>query len=263
MILRIGLVVALLCWATTAFAACSRADNSTVDIYPTADVIPANTLRFYVYYPRPMATSEVRLVDDDGTHVDGAFLPTRDALWSPDHRRLTLVFDPGRVKTGLNSRDALGQILEVGRAYSFVVSGSSEDRFGCLLGQDTAYNFTVGPADLSPPDPGGWRLVEPKVATRAPLNVEIGSPHDHLSLAYRLRVLDVSGNVLPGQISLGAEEASWEFTPREPWTDQSYSLVVADMLEDLAGNRPGVPFDWPEGQEPRPWQNSLVFIPVP
>ncbi|MEO0754423.1 MAG: hypothetical protein AAFY85_06450, partial [Pseudomonadota bacterium] len=74
------------------------------DIYPTSDVLPANLLRFYVYFSEPMQRSAalehvtLRSVST-GKAVTGAFFQSRYDLWSTDGRRLTLLLDPGRVKS--------------------------------------------------------------------------------------------------------------------------------------------------------------------
>ena len=265
MTFRFVLIVALLGGATTAVATCPAPDAGRVDIYPTAQVLPANLLRIYVYYPRAMAASaglsDIRLLDADGTPMDGVFLPTREDLWSQDRRRLTVLMDPGRVKTGLDASEAMGRALRSGHSYTLEVSGGSLDAAGCVLGQKTAVAFEVGPPDLDPPDPSEWVLKTPKIGSRDPLSVNLGSPHDHLSLAFRLRVLDAEGSIVPGQIGLSPGEDGWQFIPREAWKAESYSLTIEDSLEDLAGNRPGVLFDRPSGQTPEPWLGRLPFRP--
>ncbi|MEL6953659.1 MAG: hypothetical protein AAGM12_09965 [Pseudomonadota bacterium] len=222
-------------------------------------------LRVYVYYPRAMAASaglsDIQLLDADGTPMDGVFLPTREDLWSQDRRRLTVLMDPGRVKTGLESSEAMGRALRSGQSYTLAVSGASLDAAGCVLGQNTAVSFQVGPPDFDPPDPSEWVLSVPKAGSRDPLLVDLGSPYDHLSLAFRLRILDAEGSIVPGQIGLSPDEDGWEFTPRAPWMAEAYSLAIEDSLEDLAGNRPGALFDRPSGQAPEPWLNRLAFQP--
>lgn len=265
MTFRVGLIVALLSGATTAFATCPAPEAGRVDIYPTAEVLPENLLRVYIYYPRAMAASaglsDIRLIDAGGTPMDGVFLPTREDLWSQDRRRLTVLMDPGRVKTGLDAHEALGRALRSGQSYTLEVSGASLDASGCVLGQNTTFAFQVGQPDLDPPDPSEWTLSTPAVGSRDPLTVRLGSSHDHLSLAFRLRVLDAEGSIVPGQIGLSPGEDGWQFTPLAPWEAQPYSLAIEDSLEDLAGNRPGALFDRPPGQEPEPWVNRLTFQP--
>jgi hypothetical protein len=38
-------------------------------------------------------------------------------------------------------------------------------------------------------------------------------------------------------------ESRWLFTPRQPWADGDYRLVVDTALEDLAGNSIALAFD--------------------
>ncbi|MEO0751906.1 MAG: hypothetical protein AAFY25_08885 [Pseudomonadota bacterium] len=236
-----------------------------MDVYPTAQVLPENLLRVYVYYPRAMAVSaglsDIRLLDADGTPLDGVFLPTREDLWSQDRRRLTVLMDPGRVKSGLDASEAMGRALRSGHSYTLEVSEGSLDAAGCVLGQKTTVAFQVGPPDLDPPDPSEWELSTPLLGSRDPLVVNLGSPHDLLSLAFRLRVLGADGSIVPGQIGLSPNETGWEFIPRAAWKAETYSLTIADSLEDLAGNRPGVLFDLPSGQASEPWLGRLPFRP--
>ena len=266
MIKRAALVwLAAFLSAGVAWAACD--DTSPAEVYPTANVLPENLLRIYIYFPRPMDLGQgielVRLLDASGDEVERAFLSNRDDLWSPDRRRLTLLLDPGRVKTGLDAHEELGRALIPGQAYTFEVSGSARGADGCLLGVGTRHAFTVAAADYDPPQPALWDFAAPGVSSTDPLNVVLGTAHDHLSLAYRLRVLDADGAVVPGGISLGANEASWHFTPKEAWQPEPYALVIDERLEDLAGNRPGLLFDRPIDQAPLPWKRALPFTPRP
>ncbi|MEO0668781.1 MAG: hypothetical protein AAFZ99_12795 [Pseudomonadota bacterium] len=132
------------------------------------------------------------------------------------------------------------------------VSGSALDTTGCPLGKDTQHSFAVENADTAPPDPARWTIVTPRAHSTDSLHVDLDSAHDHLSMAFRLRVLDKDGNTVPGTIALGPAEELWEFTPRLPWTAYRYTLAIDERLEDLAGNRPGGLFDSPSDQAPSP-----------
>ncbi|MEL6840999.1 MAG: hypothetical protein AAFP85_17080, partial [Pseudomonadota bacterium] len=151
--------------------------------------------------------------------------------------------------------------LIAGQAYTIEVPSTALDSNDCPLGVATAYHFDAGPVDALPPSPSDWALTPPQVGTREPLHVDLGSAHDHLSLAFRLRVMDARGEVVSGRIDLGEAEASWVFTPRGPWKAAPYALAIEDTLEDLVGNRPGTLFDRPAGQDPAPWEDQLPFTP--
>lgn len=142
--------------ASSVQAACSTPESEgRIDIYPTAEDLPENLLRFYVYFPRSMGQQDILLHieirDEAGNPVDGALLSNRYDLWSPDRRRLTLLLDPGRVKTGLAAHEAMGRALQPDQRYSLSIRGTATDAEGCALGQDRVHGFRVGPADLTPP----------------------------------------------------------------------------------------------------------------
>ncbi|MEM7718461.1 MAG: hypothetical protein AAF222_04600 [Pseudomonadota bacterium] len=261
--LRAALAVLLTAGAAT--AACPTDADHKVDIYPTAAELPENLLRMYLYFPRAMAATEgmdsVTLLDDQGQRVNGAFLATNQELWSPDRSRLTLLLDPGRVKSGLAAHELMGRALVPGRHYTLVISGAALDAQGCALGHDSLHSFSVIEADLDTPAPARWSLTAPRLGGTDPVRVDLGSTHDHLSMAYRLRVLDDASQVVPGAIALGPDETSWAFTPRSPWRDTTYTLAVDERLEDLAGNRPGILFDRPVSEPLGQWKSDLPFRP--
>ncbi|MEO0346634.1 MAG: hypothetical protein AAF229_10280 [Pseudomonadota bacterium] len=260
-----GIAVAVL--ANDAIAACPAADSAAgPELYPTAGVLPENLLRVYVYFPRPMgpdvSASDVLLLGPDGDAIPGAFLPTRFGLWSPDRRRLTVLLDPGRVKTGLEANEALGRALESGVRYSIKVPGTLRDAEDCPLGGDSEFPFTAGPADYDPPAPEAWQFSVPMAGTRDTLAVDLGSTHDHVSMAYRLRVFTAAGERVGGDVALARAERVWAFTPRETWSSAPYQIAIDPRLEDLAGNRPGVRFDRDLDEPVREWNRVLPFTPT-
>jgi hypothetical protein len=54
-------------------------------VYPTADTLPENLLKFYIHFSRPMrdgdAARHVALLDERGRAVSDAFLATDTELW--------------------------------------------------------------------------------------------------------------------------------------------------------------------------------------
>lgn len=245
--------------------ACEGPSTHVSDIYPTAETLPENLLRFYIYFSAPMGQGDIlpsiTLLDSNGEALEGVFLSNRYDLWSADRTRLTLLLDPGRVKTGLVANDAMGRALEAGLSYTLLVGATGTDATGCAVAEDRR-TFTVGPPDIDPPAPGTWFLATPEAGTLDPLAVDLGGPHDHLSLVYRLRVLDAEGEVVPGHIALADGESVWTFTPASPWMDSSHRLVINEQLEDLAGNRPGVLFDQPMNNAVAQWAATLDWTPL-
>ena len=126
---------------------CGRFDKSSDDrdatvaeVYPTADSLPMNLLRMYVQFSAPMtvgddAEKHIHLLDEKGAIVDKAFLIAAGGqeLWDPDHTRLTIFFDPGRIKRDLTPHEALGLPLREGRSYSLTIDSSLRDAHGLSL----------------------------------------------------------------------------------------------------------------------------------
>jgi hypothetical protein len=79
--------------------------------------------------------------------------------------------------------------------------------------------------------------------SREPLTLTFPTSIDHRSLQRFLSVTDHRGNRFAGQIAIGKEEKTWQFTPDKMWDDCTYRLVIDPQLEDVAGNTPERPFD--------------------
>src|SRR5262249_14755656 len=104
-------------------------------------------------------------------------------------------------------------------------------------------SFRTTVAVESPVEPADWTVTAPAAGTRDPLTVTFPRPLDHALLQRVLHVLEKSGRDVEGEISVGDHELRWQFTPRQPWAAGSYNLEVEQILEDLAGNSVGRPFE--------------------
>jgi hypothetical protein len=209
-------------------------------VYPSTDVLPDNQLKFYVFFSAPMrrgdAWPHIHLLDQNGKAVDMPFL--EQELWDRDYQRLTVLFDPGRIKRGLLPLQEAGQAIEDGKQYTLVIDREWRDARGAPLQEGFRKSFRAGPADRTPPDPSQWRLSAPQAGTSDALVVDFPKPMDYALL---LRLLDVPG--VSGTASVEREETEWRFIPSQPWKPGEYRLVVDTALEDLAGNRIGQAFD--------------------
>ena len=221
------------------------------EVYPRTREVPQNLLRFYIYFDREMdrdsAHGEIHIRRTSGEVLDGVFLPTRYALWSQNGTRLTLLLDPGRVKSGLASRAAAGPALLVGRRYDLVIGTGLTSAAGCRLSAPQYHPFVVTWSDVYLPDPEAWTVAAPRASTRQPVRLVFSESLDHLSLAYRIRVRAPDGALVAGRIALGEREREWMFHPQRHWQRGQYQIVVDPRLEDLAGNRPTGLFDDPTG----------------
>ena len=209
-------------------------------VYPSANRLPSNLLRWYVEMSAPMepgtALQHVHLMDESGREVTGAFLALDQELWDPERRRLTLLFDPGRVKRGVRTNIESGAPLVAGRRYRLVIDAGWTDGTGAQLASGFEHAFEVAGADRTSPDPNRWRLATPTAGTRAPLQVAFGEPLDHALAARLLTVLDVGGTPVPGSVAVAEGDTAWMFIPERAWQAGDYSIRVGGTLEDLAGN---------------------------
>jgi hypothetical protein len=214
-------------------------------VYPSSDVLPSNQLRLYIYFSAAMSRGEagqrIHMLNEKGKVLPGVFLPGEE-LWDPGFRRLTMTFDPGRIKRGLTSNEAMGPPIVEGKRYTLVIDRDWTDARGVRMVEGFRKSFRGGPSERHPPDPAQWRVTAPKAGTSDALAVNFPTPMNYPLLERMLQVSSAHGSVA-GIASVDKEETEWRLTPREPWKAGDYKLVVDTGLEDLAGNRIGLPFD--------------------
>jgi hypothetical protein len=221
--------------------------TSVTEVYPTAEELPENLLKFYVHFSGPMRRGHIydhiRLLDESGAPVVLPFLEIDEELWDPEMKRLTLFIDPGRIKRGVEPLEDVGPVLVTGKRFRLVIDGAWKDASGRSLARSFEKPFKVAPPDRVPPDPGAWQVTPPPAGGTDPLAVSFGKPLDHALALRMVRVADGTGKEVEGSAALADRETRWTFTPRAPWRPGPYSLVVRTTIEDLAGNNIGKPFD--------------------
>jgi hypothetical protein len=217
-------------------------------VYPSGDVWPSNQLRLYIYFSAPMSRNEaagrIHMLDAAGKELSGShavFLPGEE-LWDPGFRRLTMTFDPGRIKRGLTSNEAIGPPVVEGKRYTLAIDSGWPDARGVPMIEGFRKTIRGGPAERIPPEPRQWNVTAPKTGTKDALVVDFPAPMNYPLLQRMLQVSGERGAVV-GTVAVTRGETEWRFTPQNPWTAGSYQLVVDTGLEDLAGNHIGQPFD--------------------
>ena len=214
-------------------------------VYPSGDVLPSNQLRLYVYFSAPMSrgasAGRIHLLDARGKELNAEFLPGEE-LWDPTGRRITLTFDPGRIKRGLTSNETLGPPIAEGQRYTLVIDKEWPDANGAPLVEAFRKAFRGGPAVRVPPEPRLWSIAPPQAGTSIPLIVTFDRPMNYPLLLRMLQVAGSRGSVA-GTLAVTKNETEWRFTPAAAWAPGNYRLVVDKRLEDLAGNSIGQPFD--------------------
>jgi hypothetical protein len=216
-------------------------------VYPSADVLPQNTLRMYLHFSGPMSGGEIykhiTLTKADGTPVIKPFIEIDEELWNPTSTRLTLLFDPGRIKHGLASREEAGPNLEDGQTYTLTIAKEWKDANARPLAEAFKKTFKAGPIDNTAVQPDDWKITPPPANGRTPLTIQFPKPLDR-SLAERMiQVLDPQKKAVEGSVAISERETKWTFTPAQPWPAGQYSISIDTSLEDICGNRVGSPFE--------------------
>ena len=216
-------------------------------VYPSGNELPENLLRMYICFSAPMGLAgrgeHVHLLDESGRMVDDPFLPLDVNLWNEDRTRYTLLFDPGRVKTGIAPNEQMGRPLVAGHKYTLAIDQSWRDANGQPLVQPFQRQFRVGRVEDEAVDPAGWKVHTPGAGTTDPLTVSFPRPLDYALLTKALFVSTNTGEHIVGVIRVEEGETRWLFAPRDAWRSGEYRLMASSVLEDPAGNRIGRPFE--------------------
>src|ERR1700679_928105 len=194
-----------------------------IRISPHANVLPANTLRFYIHFPRPAEAHFDRdhlwLLDEDEGAVRDPFLVLSQELWSVVGRRLTVMMEPGRIKRGLGADPSHEPALVVGRTYSLVVTA---------LGQTARHTFRVSGPVLEAVDETHWRLLSPTVGSLDPAVVHFDRVMDAALCENEIGILTPSGEILQTRASLAPHGTAARLIPSHPWRPGEHRLVVSE-----------------------------------
>ncbi len=226
--------------------AAAKAPPKIVKIYPSADVLPANQLRFYIYFDRPMRGGkglfkQIALVDDKGKEIHDPWL--LDEIWDEANNCLILYIHPGRIKWGVELRELLGPVLFEKRAYSLVVRGELSDTDGNKIGKDLVKKFRTTAEDRNRIELRQWSLLPPCAGSGERLIVTIPKSIDYRSLQRFITVTDAKGKRVEGEFEIGKHEKEWTYIAKNGWPEGQYHLEINGDLEDVAGNTPLRPFD--------------------
>lgn len=245
-------------------ASVRREPPRVVAFHPSGGTLPANTLRLYVQFSRPMTPRRVhrhtRLLGPDGREVPLAFVEVEDGLWDPNQTRLTLFLHPGRVKRGVAPGERLGAPLRAGDEYRVVVDGAMADAAGVPMGQAYERRFRVADADRSSPSAAALQ-VQPPTSPHGSVAVVLPEPLDHGLLHRWVWVEDARGVRVSGGVEVGEGETRWTFTPDEPWIPGRYAVRFRAALEDRAGNRFDRLFDRESEPSPSPARADVLSVP--
>jgi len=225
-----------------------RTPTTSVEaVYPTQSNLPENLLKFYLHFSAPMsrgiAYQHVHLYDAENQSVDLAFLEIEQELWDSESRRLTIFFDPGRVKRELVPNEEVGTPLREGQSYRLVIDASWSDAKGKPLTAEFEKPFEVSEPDYDPPETKTWTIEPPPAGSPSPLTIQFPEPMDSALAPRMINVHLADGTPIPGEAELTNNETRWQFNPDIPWQAGRYAIEANTSLEDLAGNSLGRPFE--------------------
>ena len=227
-----------------------------LQIYPSGEALPENLLRFYFYFNTPMKKGEalkhIHLVDAGGTVDKQAFMQFKQELWSPDGKRLTLLFDPGRIKRGVSTNMELGPSLLKGKRYQLMISNEWQDVYGQSLVNHTTKQIQVVNAYRHHIKIDEWEIDIPKVNTNQGVTVRFDRIMDYALIQSMITMEDVNHNQIAGYWKTLEHEKQIQFIPEKNWQKGTYQIVFDHRLEDVAGNNLQVLLDQIASKEARP-----------
>lgn len=83
-------------------------------------------------------------------------------LWNKDFTRLTILLDPGRIKSGLEVNRIMGRVFKPKQVYRLVIDKGWKDIEGFELQSSYIKTFSVVQEDIVHPDINSWNIKFPK-----------------------------------------------------------------------------------------------------
>lgn len=220
----------------------SKAYPQVVAVHPTMGCWPSNILRAHIVFNRPIQTTDairhIKLTDRDGADMSDAMLDLSDGLWTTDQKTLTILFHPGRVKTGLAAGDLYGPTFTVGHTYQLTVSEGILSADGRPLRCSYCHRFRVG----LPINQRLLSITDKLVLVAKTTHIDTVQPLDFLSAQSYLAVTDRQGNRTPAQVTIAADGQFISIQLPDS-RQKDFILRVHPYLEDVAGNRVNSPFE--------------------
>ncbi|MEM6539918.1 MAG: Ig-like domain-containing protein [Bacteroidota bacterium] len=216
-------------------------------IHPRQDTVPVNILKMYLEFSEPMQyvgnpLDFITVFDKtDRTEVE-PFLDLEAELWDKNHTRLTLWFDPGRIKTNLIPNKERGLPLTQNHSYSITIDKNWRSADGIPLAQSYSKTIHVVGKDIKRPNPNNWVITPPKKNTKSLLKINFNELLDPILALESIKLLQ--GDIpLSGNLELTNTGNTLLFAPSDYWKVGQYSVHIDPILEDLAGNNLNTLFD--------------------
>lgn len=246
------------------------APNPVIAVYPSSDTIAENVLRFHIQFSMPMREGEVNrrihLYDASGNKLSGVFFDHQYEFWSKDRTLLTLLVDPGRIKTGLRAHQDRGRAFQKDSTYTLLIAKGWPSISGTSSSNNHLQRFTIGSEDDEQPNIANWRPQVFRSTSLDSITIDFPAPIDYASAQSFIQIFSLANNhLLPGKIALSNQEKRWVFTPADTSIVGDYFIRVNNQLEDPAGNSLVQKFEYqsPSQQGDRYYPKGTVDLDLP
>jgi predicted RNA-binding protein with TRAM domain len=220
-------------------------------IYPETSAIPENVLKFYIQFSQPMREGDflkhIRLVNSKGDNLKGVFFDNLYELWSPSHKQLTLIVDPGRVKTGLREHTKKGRAFKVGETYKLIIDTTWKSIKGKKLKEAFIKKFTVITEDTVAPNAEKISVSSIKINSKKSIIIQFNEALDVFQLKDYVRILQ-NDLIVNGTFKILDFGKQLQFTPETNWIQINYQIQIDKRLEDIAANNFSGKFDSPKSE---------------
>jgi hypothetical protein len=210
-----------------------------VAVYPSADTLPENLLKFYIGFSRPMKQGEalrhILLIKNEKDTVRDVFLDLQPELWNNEQTVLTLWLDPGRIKRDLQPNKNFGNPLSGRSPYRLLIQNDWEADNGLKAENSFEKKFHTYTRDSISPDPLAWKLAIPASGSTEPLTIAFNETLDYFLLKKSFRIKKDNKSI-EAAVLIKNKERMLQLVPQQPWTTGKYILEIAPEIEDLAGN---------------------------
>lgn len=215
---------------------------------PFADKVPANLLRFYLYFSHPMSLDNpynyLTLLDENHQPVKDAFVELQQGLWDQKRTRLTVLIHPGRIKRGVGPNIKLGNVLKQNQRYRLILNKGFKDYRAVQMKNDFHKDFVVTEPIYKKLDLTQWTLYLPEPDSFTPLRINVERTLDPVLAHRMITLMDMSDHsIIAGKMSFNGVGNDYFFTPNQKWKSGTYRVQVENKLEDLAGNTLAWSFD--------------------
>ncbi len=215
-------------------------------VYPTGKILPANVLRFYIYFSAPIqggsdVFKQIQILGPDGQIVEDPWLV--EEIWDEASQCLIIYIHPGRIKWGVSLRETLGPVFLPDRDYQLVIRKELKDVDGRSMAKDHVVTFRTSAEDRKAIPFSKWKVNAPVAGSTQPVEIEATQALDHRSVRRWIKLRDAKGLEIEGSAMEAHAERKIRFTPKQPWQPGAYTVEIDRRFEDVAGNLPTRPFD--------------------